>query len=811
MTISRLRLMISLFCALFCAAMPCAHAQTQPPTQSPASAVTDAPVEKITEVYLDINDEIEALKNQKVGNDIWIARLNDMTQLAAAHQELHDELDRMREQYEIQKSLSSWGAKKITDLSHVAKKIFDGLDQLRADYHKTLGEADDAIESVRVRKATLRQLYAQSIKDGILTSDHESLTAALKMGDELVANLREARANYTKFYAEQSPLRQAIADFQKEILSDQEELRQSLFKKTSAAIYQGDFFREFNASLWQEFVLSFRSNLSLDEEKWITVRGFYFEMLVVFLALWIVFAKLFVVLGYGEASGTGKRLWDESVLASAGVVLTLISIAGFEMPLLATIIFWLLVALVAAVAVRRLETGVSRARFAVMLSLVYPLFRIFSAMGLPHAVYRLILLAGSVTVAAYSVYRWRRLRLKAERLFSAELMYQMAALLFLIIGVSSLIGYILLADFLFNCSLEVLFVIWIARYLYPVLAGFVSHAGDFLFARRFHWVRGRKLVGKGALKTVLLIFTVGAVLVDLIALWHNQSFSETLQVAFNYNLGSETQAIRPLSLLIGVLAFYVVNLFVALLCGFLESEIYDRKNIGYGTGQSFNRLIQYLGWFIGSLLAIHFFGFRLEQFALIASALSVGIGFGLQNIVNNFVSGLILLFERPIKVGDLIDMSNGQSGTIEKVGLRSTVVRGSSKAQYIIPNSYFVTETVSNLTFSDSDYRVILPILVAFDTDTDLLKAELAKICDAKAQVLKEPAPRVQFVGFGENGINFELWVWIQNVQDRGDIASDLFFVINSRFREIGIRVPYPQRDVHVSTEGNTTKGDDKP
>jgi small-conductance mechanosensitive channel len=196
-------------------------------------------------------------------------------------------------------------------------------------------------------------------------------------------------------------------------------------------------------------------------------------------------------------------------------------------------------------------------------------------------------------------------------------------------------------------------------------------------------------------------------------------------------------------------------------------------------------------------LVLNTIGFPLTNLALVFGALGVGIGFGLQNIVNNFLSGLILLFERPVKVGDTVTLED-QWGTITRIGLRSTVVETADHAEVIVPNSELISQRVVNWTFTSHVTRVVLPVGVAYGTPLDKVLATLLQAAREHAEIVASPEPSAIFIGFGDSAINFELRVWIADVNQRLRIRSELGLAIDRHFRAAGIVIPFPQRDVHV-------------
>jgi len=193
-------------------------------------------------------------------------------------------------------------------------------------------------------------------------------------------------------------------------------------------------------------------------------------------------------------------------------------------------------------------------------------------------------------------------------------------------------------------------------------------------------------------------------------------------------------------------------------------------------------------------------GFNFQSIALIAGALSVGIGFGLQNIVNNFISGLILLFERPIKTGDWVMVGNTE-GYVKRIRIRSTEIQTFDRADVIVPNSELIASQVTNWMLHDTHGRTRIPIGVAYGSDTQKVKTLLEQVAEAHPRVINDgsmPKPKVLFRGFGESSLDFELRCFIQDIDERLQVISDLNFAIDAAFRDNDIQIPFPQRDVHV-------------
>ncbi len=248
-----------------------------------------------------------------------------------------------------------------------------------------------------------------------------------------------------------------------------------------------------------------------------------------------------------------------------------------------------------------------------------------------------------------------------------------------------------------------------------------------------------------------------------------------------------------------------ILLFVAVIAGSYLISIYIRKlydrrlTTRFSSGIDFTvkRLIHYTVLIIGFLVAFEIAGIDLSSLAIIAGFLSVGIGFGLQNITSNFISGLILLFERPIEVGDTVTVGD-QLGTVTGINLRATEVNTWENIDIIIPNSAFVEDNVINWSHGEEYIRVSCPVGVAYGADTEKVRDILYEIAREHPKVLDTPEPNVLFLEFGDSSLDFELRIWIRTPRRRNWIKSEINYEIDQRFREENIEIPFPQRDLHL-------------
>ncbi|MDJ0942618.1 MAG: mechanosensitive ion channel [Kiloniellales bacterium] len=253
------------------------------------------------------------------------------------------------------------------------------------------------------------------------------------------------------------------------------------------------------------------------------------------------------------------------------------------------------------------------------------------------------------------------------------------------------------------------------------------------------------------------------------------------------------------------IVFLVVVAITRMLQRTLNEKVFPRTRFDMGVRNSLSMALGYVGFAVAALIGIQALGLDLSNLAIIAGALSVGIGFGLQAIVNNFVSGLILLVERPVKVGDWV-IIGGYEGTVKRISVRATEIETFDRQSVIIPNSELISSAVGNWTHKNRLCRVMIDIGVAYGSDTTKVREVLLRCAAEHHQVLKQPAPYVVFRNFGDSSLDFQLRCFLSDVDYFLRVPSDLRFAIDEAFREEGIEIPFPQRDLHVKSIGELPK-----
>lgn len=262
--------------------------------------------------------------------------------------------------------------------------------------------------------------------------------------------------------------------------------------------------------------------------------------------------------------------------------------------------------------------------------------------------------------------------------------------------------------------------------------------------------------------------------------------------------GEEDKKVRLFDIFRLSFLFFLLVFFTRKLKSVFVQQVLSKYSTDIGVSQSIGTIVQYVVIVAGGFIIIQTSRISLGSLNVLAGALGVGIGFGLQNIANNFISGLIILFERPIKVGDRIDVGN-IAGDVVKISARSTMVNTNDNISVIVPNSEFINQKVINWSHNDRNIRFHVPVGVSYKEDPARIKEILLEVAEANPDVLKRPAPEVLFVEYGDSSINFDLMIWTSTYINRPKVLmSQLYYVIFEKFKEHNIEIPFPQRDLHL-------------
>lgn len=256
----------------------------------------------------------------------------------------------------------------------------------------------------------------------------------------------------------------------------------------------------------------------------------------------------------------------------------------------------------------------------------------------------------------------------------------------------------------------------------------------------------------------------------------------------------------PASLAIGILFLVVLLIVNSMIKRLLRDRIFPKFHLTPGVANAYSTLGSYIFLIIGLMILIPFIfkGINWATISVMLGALSLGIGFGLQNIADNFISGLIILLERPVKVGDRIQIED-VDGDVVEIKSRCTVIRTNNNIEIIVPNSKFISEQVINWSHMDRRIRFKIPVGVHYKSDVRQVEKALVEAAKASPNVLEDPGPSAKFMEFGDSSLNFEVWVWTETMINRPRaFSSEINFLIWDKLKEYGIEIPYPQRDVYL-------------
>jgi len=280
--------------------------------------------------------------------------------------------------------------------------------------------------------------------------------------------------------------------------------------------------------------------------------------------------------------------------------------------------------------------------------------------------------------------------------------------------------------------------------------------------------------------------------------------NETLQVIWEFIVkawttelfGADTVTIGGILLLVFLFASVIIveRILQRLLIRRFLSKTRLQPSLQYGLSRIFGYTLIAIGFYV----AFQAVGFDLSSLAIVAASVGVGVGFGLQNIINNFASGLLILAEPPISLGDRLEVA-GVAGRVTKIQLRSTTVVTNDNITMIVPNADFISNTVTNWSHGDPKVRIRVPVGVAYGSDLKLLQRLLLEAAAEHPKALRDPSPVVLFNEFGDSSLNFELGVWTQEMTATPiHFTSQMNFIIEQKLRENDIEIPFPQRDLHV-------------
>ena len=576
-------------------------------------------------------------------------------------------------------------------------------------------------------------------------------------------------------------------------------LRGPLFERNAVPLLGGEFSRQFNTSLWTGLRADLDNALDIPAD--FTPRHGWIFLLQLLMAGTISW-QLYRRARRPEPVIEKWRFLFRHPLAG-GIFITLI---GGALLYISPPPLWRWCQLVlgtvsATVLICAMLERPRLRRVIITLAVLFVISATFRLVGLVQPLYRLYLAVVCVIAIPLCLAAARRQRLRNQGLVDLlTAIFYLGTLAGLVGFFAQLAGFASLSAFLVEAFLGSTFVLLFARMALHLGAGGIDAllSTEAIGKRRMVRKLGPE-TGK-RLNTLLHAIIIAYAFLYLLVQWQLYLTPGDAWAglrALTFTIGELQVSVNIVLMTCAVLYLsYVVSWLIQ---AFLDVEVMTPRNMEHGVKFAIKTLVHYSLIFLGFLVAISVAGIDMSKFAVLAGALGVGIGFGLQNIVNNFISGLILLFERPVKIGDMIAIDN-QLGRITRIGLRSTVVETYDRAEVIVPNAELISERVTNWTFTSNMARITLPVGVAYGTPLERVLTALQVVAREHAEVLRDPEPVALFIEFGDSSINFELRAWIGDVNERLRIRSELGLAIDEAFRKNGITIPFPQRDLHLQS-----------
>ena len=574
-------------------------------------------------------------------------------------------------------------------------------------------------------------------------------------------------------------------------------IRKESFSRNSYSLFEPGYYRQFNRGLFTDFTSSLKTNFKTPESIY-KDRGWAL-ILQVFIIL-IITQLLIIRSKQSRPIAKEWRFLFQRPLAGA-ILINIVVVGNFtqqyhSLPLVWRWVLLVILTIVATRLINVLYQDSVKKKAVKIIAAIFIVTESLQTFGMPEPLLQLydVLLYGTAILLCWQSISRRQEELSEQRF-----------LLYLVLGIgiiglpASLLGFERFASMLVHATLSTVIFLIIVRIALRLVDGGIESIMqlEWMRNRSFMQVLGLEEATRKLQALIKIIILGNAVLVFLVIWKVFDHFQDARDIIMGYELtfGELTLSVKMVVLVIVIL--YLTSLFSWVIQAFVDSQIMTPRKMERGIKESLKRLVHYGLFSFGFLVAVSMAGLDLQKITIVIGALGVGIGFGLQNIVNNFVSGLILLFERPVKVGDIINIDQDW-GTITKIGLRSTVFETFDNSEIIVPNGDLIAQKVTNWTFTSKVVRAVLPVGVAYGSPLEKVLEILNKAAKEHPEVLSNPAPNSIFEGFGSSSIDFQLRFWVRTIDERLRIRTEVAVIVDRLFREENIVIAFPQMDLHL-------------
>jgi small-conductance mechanosensitive channel len=712
--------------------------------------------------------------------------------------------EKLSEQLQKLKTAGNYGYDQLAVLKAEVERQADALQKIIQSLAEAINKTDSWKEEWSKESQRWKELRSSVPKNMPLKAVEPTFAKANKTISRTLTSITKKMTSLLALQQETGTIQSGLYSLRQEVDNLLLAMRGELWNKSADSMFSTDYYTQFNAGLWGEMRKGF-DTVSWPGRKFLQRQGWLFLLQII----------LSVALTVNIRRSRSLLEQDERWQFIAGRPLA----AGVFVGFFTLLLFYetppptwrLILNLILIVALARLLGGfvakVWRKRVIYALSAFLIATWVLQTLNLPLPLFRLYVFI--TALAGMFLCLWRAGESSRHQ---GPLLYiwtlRLGGLIFLGVIIAEIGGYSSLAAHVLKSSLSTTFVVLGAWMLMLMARSTLEWIIQSPPLKRLPYLQSKAnvIVSRSALLTTVLIGALFTTFILVIWRVYDRP-AEAIEGVFGFGFMVGTRKITLGLVLTAGAVLYGSFLTSWAVQTMLMRGVLTSRELQVGVRISIARLIHYGFVFAGFLLALVALGVQLRDITIIAGALGVGIGFGLQGIVNNFVSGLILLFERPVKVGDYIQLGE-QWAEIKRIGLRATVVETLDRSEIVVPNSDLVSNQVTNWTLSHRMARLVIPVGVEYGSDVPLVMETLKECAEASSKVMRMPEPQVLFVNFGESSLDFELRVWISNLDDRFSVKSQLHQEIDRRFRQAGIVIAFPQRDLHLRSVDKSASAD---
>ncbi len=730
--------------------------------------------------------EAEAQVRQAENLDNIYTRLDE--QVAA--------LEKLEEQYSPWEEASNWQINRLIsariNYSDITDRQNSRLDIIN-EHLKSLEE----LRKIWEQEESNWKEWQEFLHKTDVKLPRETFTRTLSHIGNLLNQITNVGGTLVKAQQKYSPAQEIAASRLSLIETTMDNLRLDSFRRNAYSLFEADYYRQIDQNLFTSFAQNLTSNIRLPD-------GF-FKRHAWTLALQAISTIIILILLVYRKRQSNALTEEWAFLyrrpLSGAIFITLAIMVLWGVPYTNAPLIWLLlVGFVMIVAGIRLLDSIYpeqlTRRVIRIIATFFILTKTLQVFGLPTPLLQMFQVFLCVTVLLASWPLISKHRREHEKLWFGIYLGCGVA----VVGLTTaLLGFATLTTHLIDATLSSFIVIIILKMILRLADGGI-HA--FISSP---WVKTRSFIQTLGIEEatqklqnlmrIIVLVNTGLYFLVIWQIFDNQTEARATLLNYEFSVGEFILSVKMVLMVIVVL--YLTTLISWVVQALAESQFMTPRKMDIGVKESLKRLTHYGLFTIGFLVAVSMAGLDLQKFTIMAGALGVGIGFGLQNIVSNFVSGLILLFERPVKIGDTITIGT-EWGVITRIGLRSTVFETFDRSEIIVPNADLVSQQVTNWTFSSKVVRVTLPVGVAYGSPLEKVLGVLNKAAKEHPDVLTYPEVNTIFECFGNSSIDFKLRFWVHSIDDRMKIRSEVAVIVDRMFRDEGIVIPFPQQDLHL-------------